>query len=478
MTEELVEGFKLSTASYSLSLLRPDIFADLDLGSRGLSIYAKDPQMFVPLPDGRHFFVWRDPARTREEVERIHPKDADGYERFGAWWEGAVGLLRPFVESSEPPSLLEVERFLRSKGRADVWEMAIAGSAAANVESFFTAPEIAGAFASQGIIGTALGPREPGTAWVMAYHFMGGELVGSTGTWAYVRGGMGSVTKAIASAAADLGVEMRLNSEVEEVLIDDGSVRGVRLATGETIATAKVLSNADPLRTFRTLVPQGALSASTIRKVDDWHSPGSVVKVNLALSELPDFVSLPGTDPGPQHAGTIEISPSVDYLHDAWLDSTRGECSSQPFMEVFIQSATDATLAPPGAHVLSAFTQWAPPSLTRQTWASMKPRAYEAVMAVLASRAPNLPDAVLASEVLGPPDLEERFGLTGGNIFHGEITPDQSFGERFPYRTEIAGLYLCGSGASPGGGVMGAAGRNAARCVIADMRSAGQPVNP
>jgi phytoene dehydrogenase-like protein len=468
VTEELLPGYRVSTAAYSLSLLRPDIWRDLGLGAHGLSFYPKDPQLFVPLPDGRHFFVWRDTRRTIDELAGIHRHDAEAYRRWGAFWDEAVALLRPLAETPDPPGLAGVEAGLARHGRGDVWRLAVAGSAAQTVEAFFESDEVRGAFASQGIIGTAAGPRSPGTAWVMAYHALGGELNGADGTWAYVRGGMGSVTQALAGAAAARGAEIRTDAPVAEVLVDAGRATGVRLDDGTTFRSRLVLSNADPVRTFLQLVPEGALDQDFVARVQAWEIPGSVVKVNLALAELPDYTALPGTEAGPQHAGTLEISPSVDYLEDAFAAAQAGRYPAAPFMEVFIQSASDPTLAPPGGHVLSAFTQWAPDAAAG-SWPELRNKAVDAVVGTLAAYAPNVPGAVLAAEVLGPPDLEARIGLTGGNIFHGELLPRQCFGERFDYRTPLQGLYLCGSGARPGGCVMGAPGRNAANAVLADL---------
>jgi phytoene dehydrogenase-like protein len=484
VTEELLPGCRVSSAAYSLSLLRPDVWRDLELEAHGLRFSPKDPQLFVPLPDGRHFFVWRDADRTRDELARIHPPDAGAYGRWGAFWDEAARLLRPLVETPDPPGLRDVEKLLSRNGHDDVWRLAVAGSAAETVEAFFESDEVRGAFASQGIIGTAAGPRAPGTAWVMAYHALGGELNGATGTWASVRGGMGSLTQALAASARAHGAEIRTDAPVAEILIDESRAAGIRLESGGTIAARLVLSGADPVRTFSPppdgLVPHGALDEAFLGRVRAWRTPGSVVKVNLALAELPGFRSVPGTSAGPQHAGTVEISPSIGYLEAAFAASRAGRYPDAPFMEVFVQSASDPTLAPPGHHVLSAFTQWAPavspaapeharPSHPRASWPAIRNTALQSVLHTLASYAPNVPDAVLAAEVLGPPDLEERFALTGGNIFRGELLPEQCFGERFDYRTPVPGLYLCGSGARPGGCVMGAAGRNAARAVIADL---------
>ena len=462
VTEELMPGVRVSAASYSLSLLRPDIHRDLELARHGLAFTPKDPQMFVPLPDGRHFFVWRDEARTRAELARIHRPDAEAYRRWGRFWEEAVTLLRPFAESSSPPPPLEVERELARRGRSEVWRLAVAGSAAECVGEFFESDEVRGCFATQGIIGTQASPRDPGTAWVMGYHALGGELNGATGTWAWVRGGMGALTAALASAAYEAGVQIRTEAPVDSVLLEEGKAAGVVTYDGTVELAGAVLSNADPKRTFLGLVPEAALEPEFRRHVEEWRVDGAVAKVNLALAELPEFRALPG-GLGPQHRATTEIAPSIDYLEAAAAEAAAGRFSSNPFMEVFVQSASDPTLAPPGRHVVSAFTQYAPAS----GWSPDD--ALSSVLSTLARYAPNLRDSVLASQVLGPPELEERFGLTGGDIFHGAMVPEQSFGARFAYRTPMPGLYLCGSGASPGGGVMGAAGRNAAATVLADL---------
>jgi phytoene dehydrogenase-like protein len=281
---------------------------------------------------------------------------------------------------------------------------------------------------------------------------------------------MGSVSAAIADAAREAGAQIRTDAPVAEILPGEG----VRLASGDVIRARAVLSNADPKRTFLGLLPDGALDEATRGAVEEIDTRGSVVKVNMALRELPNYRALPGKTVGPQHAGTVEICPSVDYLERAWSQADAGGISEEPFMEVFCGSAVDDSLAPQGVHILTCFAQYAP-QVSRDAWPALRERAGDAVVDVLARHAPNVPDAIIVREVLGPPDLEDRFGLTGGNIFHGEILPGRIFGER-PVggwgggaRTPVPGLYLCGSGAHPGGGVMGAPGRNAAMAVLADF---------
>ncbi|MHB8511722.1 MAG: phytoene desaturase family protein [Actinomycetota bacterium] len=461
VTEQIAPGFRMSSASYSLSLLRPDIYNDLELARHGLVIAPKDPQMFVPLSDGRHFFIWRDAARTRAELEKINPKDAESHARWNAFWDTAISAVRPLIESMTPPSLRDVERMLGP----DLFSMAVAGSAADTVRGFFDSPEIQGPLVGQGIIGASMGPEEPGTAWIMTFHALGGELNGMDGTWAYVRGGMGSVSASIAAAAREAGAEIRSSAPVARIVIDANRVRGVELEDGSLIESRCVLSNATPHATFTKLVYSQALPPTFIERVRSWRYDGAVVKVNLALSELPSFKTLPGTDPGPQHFGTWEVAPSIEYIQRAREDARGTSMSPHPFIEAFMQSSVDDSLAPAGKHVLSAFSQYAPDDL--KEWEAARKLARDSVVATLASFAPNLENAIVAEDVLGPLELEDRFGLTGGDIFHGAIIPEQSFGERFSYRTPIDGLYLCGAGSSPGGGVMGAAGRNCARTVLA-----------
>jgi phytoene dehydrogenase-like protein len=454
VTEELAPGFRVSTASYALSMLRPDVYRDLELERHGLIAVPKDPQMFVPLPDGRSFFIWRDADRTRAEIEKIHAPDADGYAKWNAFWDEAVPPIRALLDDPDP---LDPAEHLPS----ELYERCVLGSAADLVSSFFEAPGVQGAFASQGIIGTWASVRDPGTAWVLAYHACGGEIYGADGTWGFVRGGMGSVTKAIAAAGAEAGVKMFRGTAATEVLIENGRAVGARMSNGMNVRASYVLSNADPKTTFFELVPDGALEPPFLEQVSAWKTDGCVLKVNLALSELPDFLARPGR--GPQHHGTVEISPSIDYLDTAYREAVDGPHSTKPFMEVFVQSTLDRSLVDGDGHVVSAFTQYVSPD-TVDTEA-----ATDAVIEVLASYAPNVKDSIIAAQALGPHQLRGRFGLKGGDIFHGSLMPDQSFDRRFDYRTPLGGLYLCGSGARPGGCVMGAAGRNAAHAVIDDL---------
>jgi len=468
VTEELIPGIRTSSGAYSLSLLRPEIWKELELQRRGLEVIPKDPQLFIPLPEGGSLLLWRDERKTLEGLRRFSAGEADGYERFSRFWDRAIPFLRSVLLSDAPP-LEQLRTHAQRSGLGEIFRLAVEASAAEVVESFFSTDALRGAFVAQGIIGTAAPPREPGTAYVMAHHLLG-SIGGIDGTWGYVRGGMGSVTQTIARVATEAGALIRTNSPIGEILPGEG----VRLENGEVLRARAVLSNADPKRTFLTLLPSGAIDEATRKAIGAIDTRGSVVKVNLALSELPDYGAMPGSEVGPQHRGTVEICPSIDYLERAWAQASDGHIADEPFMEVFCGSAVDDSLAPPGIHVLSCFAQYAP-QVDAETWPDLRERAGDAVVSTLGRYAPNVPGAIIAREVLGPPDLEARFGLTGGNIFHGEIVPGAIFGER-PVRgwgggprTPVPGLYICGAGAHPGGGVMGAPGRNAAMAVLADL---------
>ena len=464
VTEELIPGFRVSSAAYSFSLFRPEIAASLDLARHGLSVYPKEPRMFVPLQDGRAFFVWRDTARTIVEIAAISPHDADAYTRWNAFWDDVADRVRPMI-LGDAPSMREVEDVLG----AEMFRLAVAGSASDTVRTFFDHEAVQGAFVGQGVIGTARPPSEDGTAFVMTYHAFGGEMVDGAGTWAYVRGGMGGVTAALTKCAIERGARIATGEPVARLVTSAGRCTGLLLGDGSTFDADVVLSNADPKTTFLRLLDAASLPSDFLERVASLPTPGSVVKVNLALRALPDFLARPGTSPGPQHAGTVEISPSIEALDAAYEDAAAGRVSARPFMELFMQSVTDDSLAPPGQHVASCFAQYAPAA--PHDWETMREDAGDKVIDMLATYAPNIREAIIHREVLGPPDLEARFGLAGGNIFHGEIVPGRIFGDRFGARTPVAGLYLCGSGAHPGGGVSGAPGWNAARAVLQDITS-------
>jgi phytoene dehydrogenase-like protein len=473
VTEELWPGFRMSTAAYSLSLLRPQIVSELGLD---LDVRPRDPSFFSPFPDGGGLIVWRDPAERAAEISRISPRDAEAYPRFHALFEEAATLLRPLLDY--PATRKHVRRAFRRSKTEKLFAKTVDGSIASLCEEHFESELMRGLMASQGITGTNAGPRTPGTAYVFLHHAMG-STNGVSGAWGFVRGGMGVVTQQLADGARSSGAEIRLNAPVAEVKLGSGRrVSGVVLEDGEEIDAAAVCSNADPKATVK-LVPDATLPQEFVEDVELLPSAGPVVKVNCALGALPKFAGM-GREgsPGPEHTGMIAIAPSIDYLEKVCRTAGEGRIPEEMFCEAWIQTASEPDLAPAGKHTLSVFAQYVPYEPADEGWAERREDAGDAVLNTLERYAPGLTNLVEERLVLGPKDLEERFGLTGGHIFHGEILPDWLFDRRpaspwHRYRLPVPGLYLCGSGAHPGGGVCGAPGRNAARAVMEDIASKG-----
>ncbi|MGE3844604.1 MAG: phytoene desaturase family protein, partial [Vicinamibacterales bacterium] len=345
-------------------------------------------------------------------------------------------------------------------------------SAADFLDQWFETDVLKATMSASGIIGTFLGIRSPGTAYVLLHHYMG-EIDGAFRAWGLPRGGTGSISNALAAAAREAGADIRTSSPVERVLVRNGAVAGVVLTSGEEISARVVSSGIDARRTFVDLVGAEHLPDEFVRDVRRFRYRGSSGKVNLALDALPDFTCLPGT--GPHLRGAISISPSVDYMERAYDAAKYGQFSPRPYIDVVIPSLTDPSVAPPGKHVMSCFVQYAPYQLAQGTWDEQRDAFGDAVIATIAEYAPNLPDVIVGRQVVTPLDLEREFGLTEGNIFQGELTLEQLFFLRpvpgwAEYRTPVDGLYLCGSSTHPGGGIMAASGRNAARRVLTDLR--------
>ncbi|WP_273847478.1 phytoene desaturase family protein [Rubrobacter calidifluminis] len=473
VTEEIWPGYRLSTCSYVCSLLLPEVVKDLDLPRHGYSVRPLDPQYFVPFPDGRYMISHLDTERTKREIARFSGKDAENYDAYQAMWDRIIGRMRPLMLGPAPsPAQLEAA-FSGPEGEED-WRTLTKSSVAEVLDRFFESEEVKAPLCVGGVIGTNAGPRDPGTAYVKFHHVLG-SVGGHQGAWGYVRGGMGEVAEAIASSAREHGAEILTGAEVERVELDEGDVRGVVLSDGRSFEADTILSSADPHRTFLGMVGEERLPQELVEGVRRLPVKGSVVKVFLALGELPDFEALPGREVGPQHTGAIVINPSIDYLQRAWEDCARGQPSQRPFLEAYIQSATEDGLAPPGRHVMSIFSQYAPYDLAEGSWGERREEIGENIVATLAQYAPNLPGAVERMEVLGPREIEEKIGITGGNIFHGEMRPEFMFsGRPAPgldgYRTPLRGLYLCGAGVWPGGAVFGAPGRNCALEVLRDAK--------
>ena len=474
VTEEIWPGYKLSTCSYVCNLLLPEVIRDLDLKRHGYDVRPFDPQHFAPFPDGRFLMSFLDEARTKQQISKFSEKDVAAHGAYWTMWDRIIARMRPLLMRPTPTDA-DIERAFDGPQGEEDWRTLTEKSIADVLDGFFESEEVKAPLCVGGVIGTNAGPRTPGTAYVK-YHHIIGSLNGHQGAWGFVRGGMGAVAEAIASSAKEQGAKILTDAEVAEIEVEHGTARCVHLRDGRSFEADVVLSNADPHRTYLGLIANEHLPTKLIEGLGNMRVKGSVVKVLLALGELPDFTALPGKDIGPQHTGAIIINPSVDYLQQAWEDCERGRPSEKPFMEGYIQSATEDGLAPEGRHTMSLFCQYAPYDLSEGTWEERRSEIGANIVETFAEYAPNLPGTIEHIEVLGPPDIEERIGITGGNIFHGEITPDQMFANRpvpgyAGYRTPVENLYLCGSGAWPGGAVFGAPGRNCALEVLADLET-------
>lgn len=474
VTEEVWPGYRVSTAAYLCSLLRPEIVADLELTRHGFEVYRRETSGFAPTRSGGTLFFYPDAERMRPELERFcaeTPEDVEAYFQFEADVEKVAAVVDPFL-MQEPPTEAELQAAFAAAGIKDLYQPFMLGSVRDLLEPRFRNERLKTMLATDGLIGTYGGPSTPGTAYVLLHHYLG-NILGSRGSWGYVRGGMGNITQALARVVAAHGGEIRTDAEVERVLVIDGQAVGVRLMDGTEFRAPAILSNADPYRTFAQL----AESAVEADAGSHWNAlvrqGGASAKINLAVSELPRFTCLPdGPVPGPEHFGTIHLGSDMAYLERAWEEASHGYPSTAPMIEVYVQTATDASLTPPGKHILSLFVQYFPynlaPGLELET---ERERFADRVIAQVAEYAPNVPGSILHRQILTPRDLEARFGLTGGHIFHGDLLPPNLWSERpgagfSGATTPLPGLYLCGSGAHPGGCVCGAPGYNTAQTLL------------
>ncbi len=484
VTEEVFPGFRFSTTSYVCSLLRPQIIRDLDLRRHGFELLRYDPAIFVPLDDGRSLALWQDAARTRDGIRKFSDKDARAYEEVEELFHRVARFVTPLLDeippdfaSLHPRDLWGVLRMAaRAHGipRRDLHALMrlMLASAQDFLDEHFESEPLKSAFGAFAVIGAAAGPRTPGTAYVLLHHVIGGTDAHGEGSWGFVRGGMGAVTQALARSARERGVSVRTGAPVARIRARDGRALGVALQSGEEIDAAAVVSNADPHRTF-ALVDEREVDASYLAGVRAFKISGSSAKVNLALSALPEFRCLPGPGPTAAHTGATEVASSLGNLEDGWDACKRGRIAERPFCELVFPTTYDDSLAPKGRHILSVFVQYVPYHLAQGTWDERRDELGDRVLDTLAAEAPGIRDLVLHRQALTPLDLERTYGLTRGNIFHGDLTPAQLFSLRpvpgyANYRTGMRGLYLCGAGTHPGGGVMGAAGRNAARQIVRD----------
>ena len=484
VTAEVFPGFKYSVCSYAVSLLRPEIIRELSLARHGLTLLPLDGT-FTPLADG---YLWRpeDPREKHAEIARHSRRDADAYPDYAETMSAMAAFAKPLLGMIPPdPNALDLRALLDAGGlgrafrqlgprRQHLLIQLLSSSALDFVERWFESDPLKATLAASGIIGTFLGIRSPGTAYVLLHHYMG-EIDGTFRSWGLPRGGTGAVSAAIAAAATQAGAVLRTSSPVARVRLKNGAATGVVLESGEEIPARAVASSADLRVTFARLVGLEHLPDAFASIVRGFRFRGATAKVNLSLDALPDFRCRPGA--GPHLAGAISISPSTTYMERAYDDAKYGAPSARPYIDIVIPSVTDPTVAPPGRHVMSCFVQYAPYALADGAeWTPARREALgDTVLDTIAEHVPDIRDHVLHRQVLTPLDLERDFGLTEGNIFHGELTPDQLFFMRpgpgwSRHATPIRGLYLCGSSAHPGGGIMGAPGRNAARVIHRALR--------
>ncbi len=482
VTEEVFPGFKFTVLSYVCSLMRPEIIRELNLPAHGFQVIPQECN-FAPMYDGNYLFYRSDEEDVHNAILKFSKKDAEAYPRYAALMSRMAKFIQPTLAMTPPDvaslnpvelrKLLALSGALRDLTEEETYEFAriMTMSAADYLDEWFETDVLKAVLAASGIIGTLLGVRSPGTAYVLMHHGMG-EIDGAYQSWGYSRGGMGAVSRAIAGAAQGFGADIRTNAEVRQILVRDGRAMGVELANGEKLYSRAIVSGCDPKRTFLVLTDPGQLPPEFVRAIRNFKIEGSSGKVNLALSEPPRFACLP--EYGPHLQGDITIGPSLEYMEKAYEDAKYGTFSRRPYIDMCIPSTLDPTLAPPGKHVMSMFVQYAPYTLREGSWPERREAFGDTVIDTIEEFIPNIRKTILHRQVLSPWDMEQGWGLTGGNIFHGEITVDQLFFLRpvpgwAQYRTPLKGLYLGASGAHPGGGVMGAPGRNCAREVLKDL---------
>lgn len=494
-TEELWPGYKVSTAAYVISLFLPQIIRELKLKEYGLTILPRSPSSFTPLPDGRSLLMGADPALNHREISKFSMADASAYPRYNSFLERVAEVLEPVLSQAAPDPLPLPDDWRRinlSKKLRDgkkMWELyralgalgadlpeaveLLTGAARPILDRWFESDALKATLATDAIIGAFLSISSPGSAYVLLHHVMG-EAGGARGIWGYVQGGMGGLSKSLAGACSDLRVEIRRESPVREILTDRGRTVGVRLEDGTQIDARVVASSVDAHLTFEKFLTPSELPEyfrNAVARID--YSSASA-KINLALAEPPRFTCAPEGGVGPHHHGTMHIGPSLEYLERAYDDAKYGSPSESPILEMTMATSVDRTIAPEGKHLLSMFIQYAPYKLAEGSWDDIKERFADRCIEVLAEYAPNVPSAIEHRQVLSPLDLERVYGITGGNIMQGAMNANQLFCFRpvagwADHRSPIKGLYLCGAASHPGGGVLGACGKNAAEEILRDL---------
>ena len=483
VTEEIIPGFLFSECSYVVSLLRPEIIRELDLPRHGLEILPLDGT-FSPMPDGNHLWRMNDHAKSIREIRRHSRVDAEAYDEFSKMMTPMCRFVKPMLSMIPPdPTTLNprdlkqlhfmMQRFreLSSDERYTLIQL-MTMSSADFLDQWFETDVLKATMSASGIIGTFLGIRSPGTAYVLLHHYMG-EIDGAFRSWGFSRGGTGAISNAIAAAAREAGVEIRTKAPVGKIVVKNGRAAGVVLQSGEEISANVVSSSVDPHLTFEKFLEPSELPADFLEGVRRYKFRGSSGKVNIALDALPEFTSIPGD--GAHLRGAISISPSMEYMERAYDDAKYGHYSRRPYIDMVIPSLTDPSVAPAGKHVLSCFVQYAPYKLAEGTWDDQREAFGDNVIDTISEYAPNIKKIIIGRQILTPLDLEREFGLTQGNIFQGELSLEQLFFLRpvagwAYYRTPVDNLYMCGSATHPGGGIMGANGRIASQVILKEWK--------
>jgi phytoene dehydrogenase-like protein len=488
VTEEFHPGFRNSVAAYTVSLLNPKVIRDLDLHAHGLRVVERELSNFLPTDDGRYLATGA--GRTKQEVAKFSQKDAERLDAYGDRLDVIADLLRELVLQTPPNvvdggwrrALPEIVHAARIGGRFSKLDMTMrqellslfVTSAGDYLDGWFESAPIKAVYGFDGVVGNYASPYTPGSAYVLLHHVFG-EVNGKKGVWGHAIGGMGAITQAMAKSAMSRGVDIRLNAGVREIIVENGTAVGAVTESGETFRASAVVSNLNPKLLYTRLIDTAALPAAFHQRISQWRCGSGTFRMNVALSELPDFTCLPGKQRATHHTAGIIIAPTLSYMERAYFDARTDGWSKQPIVEMLIPSTLDDSLAPPGQHVASLFCQHVAPTLPNgESWDTHRETVADLMIETVNAYAPNFKASVLGRQINSPLDLERTFGLIGGDIFHGALTLDQMFSARpmlghGNYRGPLSGLYMCGSGTHPGGGVTGAPGHNAAREIISDF---------
>ena len=489
VTEEFHPGFRNSVAAYTVSLLNPKVIRDLDLHANGLRVVEREMANFLPTEDGRYLATGGE--RTRREVAKFSQKDAERLDAYGERLDVVADLLRELVLETPPnvvdggwrmalPELLHAARIgsrfskLDMNMRQELLSLFVT-SAGDYLDGWFESAPIKALYGFDGVVGNYASPYAAGSAYVLLHHVFG-EVNGKKGAWGHAIGGMGAITQAMSKSAAARGVDIRLNAGVREIIVENGEAVGAITESGETFRAAAVASNLNPKLLYTKLIDAAALTAPFRQRISQWRGGSGTFRMNVALSELPDFTCLPGKQRAEHHTAGIIMAPTLQYMERAYFDARTHGWSQRPIVEMLIPSTLDDSLAPAGQHVASLFCQHVAPQLPNgESWDTHRETVADLMIDTVNAHAPNFKAAVLGRQIMSPLDLERTFGLINGDIFHGALTLDQMFSARpmlghGNYRGPLHGLYMCGSGTHPGGGVTGAPGHNAAREILSDFR--------